>query len=550
MFRTRFAPSPTGYLHIGSARTALFAKLFAQNQSGVFFLRLEDTDRKRLQPDAFQNLLQTMSKIGLQADEGILFSDQTQSATKNVFYNVEQIGDYQPYIQSERLEKYQKIAQELIDRGLAYWSFLSEEDKQEILEIKQTHKQPINYWLENLKRYPEAQLTKTVVEGLNNPSKPALMYKLQRDEKISCHDELLGDTEFDLKLEEDFVILKSDGFPTYHLAHLVDDSEMQTSLVVRSQEWYSSLPKHITMYKDFFGKELKYAHLPVVLGETGNKKMSKRDGNVNLADYLDQGFLPEAVVNYLAFLGWNPSTEQELYLKLEDFRINLNLKSEYEVQIQTRLQKLIQNLAKDFNLSKLSKSPARFNLEKLKWFNREYIKMLTLEEFIFRCASLKDGFEPQKSIVAKLAYLLDKNRVSILTEFGTESDCILDWQTPEIELVKWKKITLEESLSNLKLISDFLTETLNSSLEFKKYSDTLQNSSSDLDLEIHFKKFTTWWEFEIKNWLDQNSFDIGSYLWPLRVALSGKTKSPSPFEILAILSSEEIRARLEVFKLN
>jgi glutamyl/glutaminyl-tRNA synthetase len=186
-------------------------------------------------------------------------------------------------------------------------------------QIKQTIKKPINYFKENSQKFTEAELSVSVENALKDSRKPVLMYRLQRNEVIVCKDELLGETKFDLSLEEDFGILKSDGFPTYHLAHLVDDHEMKTSLVIRSQEWFPSIPKHVAMFTDFFGTPLKYMHIPFILGETGNKKMSKRDGNVNAQDYLDKGFLPEAIINYLAFLGWNPGTEKELYLEKSDF---------------------------------------------------------------------------------------------------------------------------------------------------------------------------------------------------------------------------------------
>jgi glutamyl/glutaminyl-tRNA synthetase len=332
-FRTRQAPSPTGYLHLGTARTVLFTKLLAMVKNGVYYLRLEDTDRNRLNQGAAIGLIQNLSLLGLSPDEGV---NSEGKGVKDSFYGVYQYGDFGPYIQSERLDLYHHHAQKLIDQGLAYWSYLTEQDKQEIQETKRITKRPINYWLENLKRHPQAgnlsnqellknpdlrpYFQKSVQEGLQDQAKPALYYRLQRDEKIVCHDELLGDAEFDLGLEEDFIILKSDGFPTYHLAHLVDDQLMETSLVVRAQEWFASLPKHVTMYRDYWGQELKYIHLPVILGETGNKKMSKRDGNVNVQDYLDKGYLPEAIINYLAFLGWNPGTDRELYLEPADFK--------------------------------------------------------------------------------------------------------------------------------------------------------------------------------------------------------------------------------------
>jgi nondiscriminating glutamyl-tRNA synthetase len=356
VFRTRQAPSPTGFLHIGTARTVLFTKLIATINSGTWYLRLEDTDRGRLQPESVKILLGAMDSIGLSPDEGIrlikneelkmknntsyatdnvILSEakdphtiqdevqnknlDTQPSTYNEFYDIEQSGDYGPYIQSERLPHYHRVAQELIDKRLAYWSYLTADEKKELQDLKQINKVAIDYFSVILEHQYHHLMFQSVEDGLSDDLKPVLMYKLQRNSKVSCDDLLLGKSEFDLSLEEDFAILKSDGFPTYHLAHLVDDWEMDTTIVIRSQEWFPSYPKHNTMFMDYYGETLDYIHLPFILGEKGNKKMSKRDGNVNLQDYLDKGFLPEAIANYLAFLGWNPGTEQELYLSQESF---------------------------------------------------------------------------------------------------------------------------------------------------------------------------------------------------------------------------------------
>ncbi len=335
MFRTRQAPSPTGYLHIGTARTVLFTKLIALINQGSWYLRLEDTDQSRLQKDSVKVLLQAMDSIGLKADEGIglklkevpnqpdevsrLAQDDNKCINDTTkpddFYGIYQNGNFGPYIQSHRLEIYHQHAQNLINQNLAYWSYLTPEDKQQLQEIKRITKQPINYSRVCAEKFSKQNLSQKVAEALQDEQKPVLMYRLQRNNKIICHDELLGDSTFDLSIEEDFGILKSDGFPTYHLAHLVDDHLMQTSCVIRSQEWFPSFPKHQTMFLDYWQSVPKYIHLPFILGENGNKKMSKRDGNVNLQDYLDKGYLPEAIINYLAFLGWNPGTDKEVYLE-------------------------------------------------------------------------------------------------------------------------------------------------------------------------------------------------------------------------------------------
>ncbi len=693
-FRIRQAPSPTGYLHLGTTRQILFTKLFAKVNHGTYFLRLEDTDRNRLHIDAAKNLLKTLQNLYLLPDEGITINSNESDKLDQV-YGIYQIGDYGPYIQSERLKIYQEHAQNLIDQKLAYWSYLTEPEIEELQQIKKTNKRPINYFKKNLEKFGEKELFKSVREGLVDERKPALKYHIQRDDKIKCKDELVGESEFDLSLEEDFNILKSDGFPTYHLAHLVDDYLMGTTLVFRAQEWYPSIARHQTMFMDYWGDGPKYLHIPFILGETGNKKMSKRDGNVNMQDYLDKGYLPEAILNYLAFLGWNPGTEQELYLEPEDFRT---------LDQESRVEKLMQNIAKEFSIDKLSRAPARFNLEKLNWFNREYIKMLTLKEFAYLAdknrldqdvtdknmrvgdyvylvdseeqkvfmtswensvgdgnfypigggregdnplESLKreveeesmgqieldkskpipitpinvlrpfkyldgsqwDGkqmhfyfyplktseikgqilpdsgkewdyqwyplidvikqnkyitfpiwldfcarsgvpcFEPNDEIVRYyLAYLLDKNRVTVLSEIGSDSDCILHYHSPSEADLKWKKISLEESLANLKEILEFIQTQKEEMIpkqqrlyeavcdHISNSVNSLSDSNDSLRLEKLFFEITQEWETRIKKWLKAGNYDVGSYLWPLRVHLSGKTKSPSPFELLSILN--------------
>lgn len=548
-FRTRQAPSPTGYLHLGTARQMLFTNLFAKKNDGVWYVRLEDTDRSRLQPDSVKNLLEAMQGLNLTPDEGITLE---KTETHNDFYDIYQKGNHGPYIQSERLIHYHKAAQKLINEKKAYWSFLTPEDKEELQNFKKITKAPIDYLKANQDKYPENNLHLKVAEGLAHENKPALMFHLQRSETIECFDELLGKSSFDLSLEEDFVILKSDGFPTYHLGFAVDDHLMETSLIIRAQEWYPSLPKHVTILQDLWGTGhgIKFIHLPVILGQTGNRKMSKRDGNVNMTDYQDQGYLPEAIINYLAFLGWNPGTEKELYLSKEE----LNSIDSKEV----RIQKLIENIVPEFNMENISKSSARFNLEKLNWFNREYIKSMNSETFTLEVDGYISYLQTNKSETndtilssinenlgefketndpenIKLAFMLDQNRITTLSEIGSDSKCILNWREPSQEDLKWKKITIEESLANLKEIGDYISSTW----------DTVKLPEDRSKLE-YITKAAKIWEDHLKSWLNENNKGIGDYLWPLRVCLSGLKRSPSPFEILVILNQEETIKRIDL----
>ncbi len=695
-FRTRQAPSPTGYLHFGSARQMLFTKLFAKAYEGSWYLRVEDTDRKRLKPDAVKRMLNSLKKLNLLADEGVVLDGKGQV---DDFYGVYQQGSYGPYIQSERLRLYHKHAQNLIDRKLAYWSYLSEEDVSELMEIKKIRKKSINYYKANLERFSEESLYVSVEDGLQHEQNPSLRYHIQRDSDIECFDELLGKTVFDLNLEEDFNILKSDGYPTYHLAHLIDDHLMKTSLVLRAQEWYPSIGKHTVMFKDYWNEIPKYVHVPFILGETGNKKMSKRDGDVDIEDYLRRGFLPEAIINYLAFLGWNPGTEQELFLTQQDFET---------LDQQARLDKLIDNISKEFSIDKISRSPARFNLEKLTWFNKEYIKMLTLHEFCYLAAknkleqkpadnqklflgdyvyladvdedkvyckllkystpavenslsnpigagrangmewfeSLKrevgdvvgsdvkleknklksvvsfnmikgsfdndgevfdgkavnlyyyptlvskisnsednseygwrglsaviksneyttypiwqnfclknniDCFQPDQEVMMQyMASYLDKQRIETLSEAGLDSDSVTKWRKPKDDNITWKKITYKESLQSLQNIYEQVISPMYESSEGRVilgkqqqlYEMAVDPQSSVVKFKELLNEVSDMWQFIIKDWLSADQKDTGSHLWPLRVALSGKKQSPSPFELLTILPKTEVQKRI------
>lgn len=546
-FRTRQAPSPTGYLHFGTARTMLYTQLLAKENNGVWYLRLEDTDRNRLQKGAVGSLLSSMKKLGLCPDEGVGVDNGIDS-TYNSFYEVTSSGNYGPYIQSERNEKYQKYAQQLIDNKLAYWSYITPEDKELLVQIKNLHKKPINYFQSNIQKITKSsyyesssipnseQLSKiyqSVTNGLNDPAKPDLKFKIltQESNKISIIDKLLGKIEFDTNIEEDFTILKSDGYPTYHLAHAVDDILMETSLVIRSQEWVSSIPKHIQLFNGLNFKLLNYMHVPCILGEKGGKKMSKRDGNVNIEDYLNNGYLAEAIVNYLAFLGWNPGSDKELYLSSDEFST---------LDSNTRLTTLHHNLSNDFSVENMAKSPARFDISKLNWYNAMYIKMLPHLEYS-NCviAKLEDN---NKQSTNPLPLLLDQNRAIIIEPNLTESDCIYNWIKPEEDVVKWKKSSVEESFVNLKTMSNFLENIMFKDIEYIEAKKVLQLYPSLQSFESCYRSI----EVITKNYLKTNNFDFGSMLWPLRLALSGKVVSPSPFECMAVMSDEEILKRIKL----
>jgi glutamyl/glutaminyl-tRNA synthetase len=313
--RLRFPPSPTGYLHIGAVRSILFNIFLARKSKGKWLLRIEDTDRNRLKPDAFKDFMKGLEIMFLEPDEGVTF---TETEIYNSFYEVYEKGDFGSYIQSQRLDTYFKHANIGIKKKIFYWSNMSKERIKDLQEKKQLVNKPINWYKESEEKDSEI-LYLSVEEVINNREKypnACLRYKLQREGIVKVPDYLLGEMEFDLSLLEDPIFLKSDNFPSYHLAHLVDDQLMKIDIVVRTAEWVASSGLNYQSYIDFWGEEnikFKYLHAPFILGETGNKKMSKRDGNVNMSDYLKKGYTPEAMVNYLAFLGWNPGIDREMY---------------------------------------------------------------------------------------------------------------------------------------------------------------------------------------------------------------------------------------------
>lgn len=313
--KVRFAPSPTGYMHIGALRQILLNVFLSKKTGSKWMLRIEDTDRNRLDPDAFKNFMESLEILNLDPKEGATYK---KTDDFNEFYKLYQTGNYGPYIQSLRTEIYHKHADEGIERGIFYWSNISPLKRTELVETKQKDKIFIN-WFEESEKSDKDIMFLPVKEVLSNKEKypnACLRFKLMREGKVVVDDLLLGEMEFDLSIAEDPVFLKGDGFPTYALAHLIDDQLMDVDIAIRTQEWVASSGVHRQAYIDFWGiknVKLRYLHAPFVLGEQGNKKMSKRDGKVNMAQYLEKGYLPEAMINYLSFLGWNPGTEKEMY---------------------------------------------------------------------------------------------------------------------------------------------------------------------------------------------------------------------------------------------
>ena len=364
MIRVRIAPSPTGIPHIGTTRTALYNYLFAQKNKGKFILRIEDTDQKRLIPGSLPKILQIFKLLGLKWDEG-------------------------PFIQSERLNIYKKYAKELVDSKKAYYCFCSQERLDKLRKEQRKAGQLPKYDRYCLKLSPEE-----IKKKLSNKEKFVIRMKIPSERIIFWNDLIQGKMEFESNILDDQVLLKSDGFPTYHLAVVVDDYLMKISHVLRGVEWLSSTPKHILLYQAFNWPLPHFAHMPLILGPD-KAKLSKRHGAKSALDYQSEGYLPEAIINFMAFLGWSYKDNSDL----------LSLKQLVEV----------------FDLSKVRKSNPIFDLQKLDWFNSQWIQKLSDKELLLRVKSylkIKIKDETLLKIIPLLKTRIQKlNQVNDLIEF-------------------------------------------------------------------------------------------------------------------------------------
>jgi nondiscriminating glutamyl-tRNA synthetase len=482
--RTRFAPSPTGFLHVGNLRTALYAYLIAKQNNGKFILRIEDTDQKRYVEGALEAILNALSWAKINPDEGVVSIGNNQ---------VTQQGDKGPYIQSQRLDTYRKYAEELIENDQAYYCFCTPERLEELRNKQQKNKLPTGYDgccrnvnLEEAKR--------RIADG----EKHTIRLKMPKEGDTAFNDLIRGEVIFKNELVDDQVLLKADGFPTYHLAVVVDDHLMEISHVIRGEEWLSSTPKHIQLYKYFGWEPPRFAHMSLFLN-ADRSKLSKRQGDVSVGDYIRKGYLPEAMVNFIAFLGWNPGGEKEMYS--------------------------LDELIRDFSLEQVSKAGAIFNLEKLDWYNREYLKLLSNEEVANRAKSFFVATDWwQENWLEKLpqAIGLEKERVTTLSELPEVLKFVFIRPEYDGKILIWKKSNVEET----KKILQELEGALNNFSVQEWNEESLQT--------------------KIGEWIKENGYSNGIVLWPLRVALSGKENSPGPFEIAAVLGKGETIARIKI----
>lgn len=479
--RTRFAPSPTGELHIGGARTALFNYLFAKKNNGQFFLRIEDTDIDRLVLDADKNIIEAVLWLKIKFDG-------------------------QPIYQSTNLNIYKELAEKLVKEGKAYWCYCSEE---RLKNLRQ----------EQIKQKLAPKYDGFCREKNLGPKQGAVIrLKMPLKGETIINDLIHGQIVFKNELLDDQVLLKSDGYPTYHLANVIDDYKAEISHVMRSDEWLPSTPKHLILYQAFEWPPPQFAHLSMVLGPD-KTKLSKRHGATSILKYRQQGYLPEALVNFMAFLGWNPGDEREIFS--------------------------LEELIKEFSLERVQKSGAIFNIEKLDWLNGYYLRQMDLDKLTETCIPYLESrgvlkiqncllFTHSKSkfkiintseIVdfnwLKKIVALEQERLKKLSEIGELTEFFFkDKLKYKPELLRWKKMINQEIKVALDKLCDIISGIKEKDFNKEKIEKILIAEAGKLK-------------------------DKGELLWPLRIALTGRQASPGPFEIMEVLGKKKTLKRIK-----
>lgn len=491
--RVRFAPSPTGPLHIGGVRTALFNYLFAKKHGGVFYLRIEDTDQNRYVEGAEEYIIEALNWCGIPFDEGI-----------------GKEGKFGPYRQSERKNIYKQYALSLIENGWAYYAFDTAETLDELRKTAEADGKTFIYnhtnreTLDTSLKLSAEETQKRIDSGEDY----VIRFKTPVDETLHLKDIIRGDIKFETNLLDDKVLFKSDGMPTYHLANIVDDHLMETSHVIRGEEWLPSLPLHELLYRAFGWEAPEFAHLPLILKPVGNGKLSKRDGDklgfpvfplewknpdgTISSGYREKGFLPEAVINFLALLGWNPGTDQELFTL--DELVNL------------------------FDLERVHKAGAKFDPEKNKWFNHQYFGRQDNEALATQLQHtlVEKGINRHIETVTEIVGLV-KERASFASELWDLSDFFFVAPTSYDEKASknWKPETAE-----------LMTKLI----------DVLENTLDFTSANI---------ESVVKAWMEENGIGMGKVMQPLRLSLVGSLKGPHLFDIIAIIGKEETKSRIQ-----
>ena len=493
MVRVRFAPSPTGPLHIGGVRTCLYNYLFAQKHGGALLLRIEDTDQTRLVPKAEEYIIESFKWLGITFDEGVHVG-----------------GKHAPYKQSERMHLYKQYADQLIETGWAYYAFDTPEELESKRKEAEVESKVFQYDM-NTRKTMCNSLTLSAEETTKKlQSNFVVRFKYPENTDIFIHDLVRGEVKINSQLLDDKVLFKSDGFPTYHLANVVDDHLMEITHVIRGEEWLPSAPLHVMLYKAFEWQAPQFAHLPLLLKPDGNGKLSKRDGDrlgfpvfpLQWEDpktgeissgYRESGYLPEAVNNFLALLGWNPGTEEEV----------MNMAQ----------------LVAHFSLEKVSKAGAKFDLDKAKWFNHYYIQQKNNNELaqVLAAQLVEKNIHTEITKIEK-AVALVKERVYFLTDFWNQSSFLFlppETYNPEVVNKRWK----EDTPQHLKQISEILIAV------------------NPFDKLVAHEK--------VVSYIQENQLNMGQIMNCMRLALVGDAKGPDLFEIIDFLGVTETIRRIE-----
>lgn len=474
--RVRFAPSPTGYLHVGGLRTALYNYLYAKKNGGKMILRIEDTDRTRLVENATQNLMDSLKWAGIIYDEG-----------------PDCEGEYGPYIQSERLDIYRKYALELIEKKLAYYAF---DTPEEIDAMRHANSDTFGakYNRDAMRNSLTLGETKTK-EILDSGSDFVIRLLVPIDEEIAFEDKIRGLVSVNSNDIDDQVLLKSDGFPTYHLANVVDDHLMKISHVIRGEEWLPSTPKHVLLYK-YFGWDIpSFAHLPLLLNKD-KSKLSKRQGSVAVEDFRDKGYLRDAFLNFIALLGWNPSGDREIYS--------------------------IDELIEFFNLEKVNKGGAVFDTQKLDWMNQQYLKVADASNFTEEMkfiAQRKFNKEFSDEYLSNI-FILFRERITFVSEIFEIAEYMFD-DIKEYEPDYMKKRWLEGT-------DDIMMKLLNIYSNCDEFThDSISAITKEFASSIGKK--------------------LGEIIHPIRLMITGKSSGAGMFETMEVLGKEKCISRISFF---
>ena len=494
--RVRFAPSPTGPLHIGGVRTALFNYLFAKKNNGVFYLRIEDTDQNRFVPGAEEYIMEALNWLGIAPSETVGINEK-----------------FGPYRQSERKDLYKDYADQLINSGWAYYAFDTAESLDAHRKQHEAEGKTFIYnWHNREKLDTSLVISKEETDKrIASGDDYVIRFKTPVNETLHLQDIIRGDIKFETNLLDDKVLFKSDGMPTYHLANIVDDHLMETSHVIRGEEWLPSMPLHSLLYKAFGWEAPEFAHLPLILKPVGNGKLSKRDGDKLgfpvfplewkteegiSSGYRENGFFPEAVINFLALLGWNDGTDQEIFT--------------------------LEELADKFDLNRVHKAGAKFDPEKNKWFNHQYLQKQSDESLAI---AFKEELNKKSTSTAlsvtneqliRIVSLI-KERANFVSEFWDLSDYFFVAPTSYDEKAakNWKEETpglMKQLIEVLNSIEDFTSLTI---------------------------------ETIVKDWMTTNEIGMGKVMQPFRLSLVGALKGPHLFDIVELIGKEETIKRLE-----